>query len=147
MLKWVSTLTSAVARMPRLGGIGRLRLWVDVCVWKRKTSLHEKQPPKQNHHCDGRFPILFTDAGHRVTGDDRPTKNHFAARNKASVARTSCVASTRHTTQESVKTYMGKESEKEGVCVCVCVCTTVSLCRTPEINTTLQVSPTPIKFF
>ena len=116
----MSTLTSAVARMPRLGGIGRLRLWVDVCVWKRKTSLHEKQPPKQNHHCDGRFPILFTDAGHRVTGDDRPAKNHFAARNKASVARTSCIASTRHTTQESVKPIWEKSLKRKG-CVCACV--------------------------
>ena len=36
-------------------------------------------------------------------------------------------------TQYSVRTYMGKESEKEQIYVC----TTDSLCCTPETNTTL----------
>ena len=63
------------------------------------------------------------------------------------------VYSTGHFTQYSIVNHDGKESDKVYIYVCVCVCVSVcvcvcvmgSLCSTPEMNTTLQLSCAPIE--
>ena len=53
------------------------------------------------------------------------------------------LCSTENSIQYSVTNHNGKESEKNAY---IYICITDSLCCTAEINTTLQINYTPIKF-